>query len=76
LPLLEIPSHAVALRSGVEASRLEAALRRAPIPLIGRVTQDELLLDVLALDEEELEEVANTLVWALRQGPAEDVAGE
>ncbi len=76
LPLLEIPSHAVALRSGVEASRLEAALRRAPLPLIGRVTQDELWLDVLALDEEELEEVANTLVWALRQGPAEDLAGD
>jgi L-seryl-tRNA(Ser) seleniumtransferase len=52
---------------------LEDALRRAPFPVIARVSQDSLLLDVLALDERDLEAVAESVSWAIEQvaGPSE-----
>jgi L-seryl-tRNA(Ser) seleniumtransferase len=46
---------------------LESALRRAPVPVIARVSQDSLHLDVLALDERDLEAVAETVAWAIDQ---------
>ncbi|MFH0917409.1 MAG: L-seryl-tRNA(Sec) selenium transferase [bacterium] len=48
----------------LSASALEAELRRAPTPLVARVSQDSLHLDVLALDEEDIEVVAETVSWA------------
>ncbi|MBU2600788.1 MAG: L-seryl-tRNA(Sec) selenium transferase [Actinobacteria bacterium] len=66
LPLLELASHAVVVRPGpgVVVS-LEAALREASVPVVGRVAQDALLLDVLALESEELPLVAESVAWAL-----------
>lgn len=49
--------------SGVSA--LEAELRRAPVPVIARVSQDSVHLDVLALDHEDIDAVATSVVWAL-----------
>jgi L-seryl-tRNA(Ser) seleniumtransferase len=46
---------------------LESALRRAPLPVIARVSQDSLHLDVLALDERDLEAVAESVSWAVEQ---------
>ena len=46
---------------------LESALRRAPLPVIARVSQDSLHLDVLALDERDLEAVAESVAWAIDQ---------
>jgi hypothetical protein len=46
---------------------LESALRRAPVPVIARVSQDSLHLDVLALDECDLETVADSVAWAIAQ---------
>jgi L-seryl-tRNA(Ser) seleniumtransferase len=46
---------------------LEAALRRAPAPVIARVSHDSLHLDVLALDERDLETVAESVAWAMEQ---------
>ncbi len=46
---------------------LENALRRAPLPVIARVSQDSLHLDVLALDERDLEAVAENVAWAIDQ---------
>ena len=46
---------------------LETALRRAPTPLIARVAQDCLHLDVLALAEDRIEAVAESLAWAMEQ---------
>ena len=43
----------------------ESALRRAPLPVIARVSQDSLHLDVLALDERDLEAVADSVAWAI-----------
>ena len=48
----------------LSAAALEAEMRRAPVPVIARVSQDCLHLDVLALDEAEIEEVAESLAWA------------
>lgn len=79
LPLLELPSHAVVVRPGPGAVvQLEAALREAPLPVVGRVAQDSLYLDVLALEQEELALVAESVVWALERGgclPACDTSG-
>jgi L-seryl-tRNA(Ser) seleniumtransferase len=44
---------------------LESTLRRAPLPVIARVSQDSLHLDVLALDESHLEAVADSVAWAI-----------
>ena len=59
---------------------LESALRAAPLPVIARVSQDSLHLDVLALDERDLEAVAESVAWAIDRvarpagyaGPAAD----
>ena len=48
--------HGVA--GGVTA--LEAELRRAPIPVVARVSQDSIHLDVLALDPDEVDAVADS----------------
>ena len=69
LPLLDIPSHAVTVRpGGGNIPALEAALREAPLPVVGRVGQDTLYLDVLTLEPEELPLVAESVVWALERG--------
>jgi L-seryl-tRNA(Ser) seleniumtransferase len=66
LPLLDIPSAAVTLRPlHRNPSDLAAALRRAPLPVVGRVGHETLYLDCLALDEEELPSVAAAVEWAL-----------
>ena len=66
LPLLELPSHAVVVRPrAASVVQLEAALREAPLPVVARVAQDSLHLDVLALEPEELPLVAESVVWAL-----------
>ena len=48
----------------LSASALEMELRRAPVPVVARVSQDSLHLDVLALDEEDVEAVAESVAWA------------
>ncbi len=66
LPILELPSHAVVVRPRTASVvQLEAALREAPLPVVARVAQDSLHLDVLALEPEELPLVAESVVWAL-----------
>jgi L-seryl-tRNA(Ser) seleniumtransferase len=48
----------------VSAASLEAELRRAPVPVIARVSEDCLYLDVHALDEAEVDEAADSVAWA------------
>ena len=75
LPLLELPSHAVVVRPrAVSVVQLEAALRSAPLPVVARVAQDSLHLDVLALEPEELPLVAESVVWALAHAADSDRA--
>jgi L-seryl-tRNA(Ser) seleniumtransferase len=48
-------------------SALEAALRRAPVPVVARVSQDSLHLDVSALDERDVDAVAESVAWAIER---------
>jgi L-seryl-tRNA(Ser) seleniumtransferase len=90
MPLAELPSHAVRMRipepptgadigvpraTRLSASALEAELRRAPIPVVARVSQDSLHLDVLALDEGDIEAVAESVSWAAERVVAAAGAG-
>ena len=56
LPLETLPSAALALRpldgGGRALAGLAAALRRLPVPVIGRITDDRLLLDLRCLEDE------------------------
>jgi len=69
MPLLELPSHAVRIRlpesSTTSVPSLDTELRRAPLPVVARVAQDSLHLDVIALDGTDLEAVAESVAWAM-----------
>jgi L-seryl-tRNA(Ser) seleniumtransferase len=65
LPLLELPGPAVALKG--DATRLAQALRRADPPLIGRINEDRLLLEVRTLADDEIE-MAGRAVCAVLSG--------
>lgn len=56
LPGFELPGVAVAVRAEGGAQRLAERLRQAPVPVLARIHDDELLLDVRTLlDEDEIE---------------------
>jgi L-seryl-tRNA(Ser) seleniumtransferase len=64
LPTQDIPSIVVAVKSEkMTASRMEAKLRQAPVPIIVRVDDDEILLDLRTVAEDEF----GFIVDALRQ---------
>ena len=79
MPLMELPSHAVRVRfpqppvpggtperaAVPTVAALDAELRRAPLPVVARVAQDSLHLDVMALDERDVEAVAGSVAWAI-----------
>ena len=65
---LESRALSVACLDGVEA--LAARLRRAPQPVIARIAEGRLLLDVLAIADAEIEAVADALADALSPSPA------
>lgn len=51
--------------AGGGVTALEAELRCAPVPVVARVSQDSLQLDVLALDEGDIDAVAESVAWAI-----------
>ena len=75
MPLVELPSHAVRIRfpgtprsdEAVGVAELNTALRLAPLPVVGRIAEDSLRLDVIALDESEVEAVAESVAWAMER---------
>lgn len=69
LPGIEIPSHAVALRSSTTgADELAGRLRAGDPPVIGRIQDDRLLLDLRAIQEEDLDDFLNDLARILSEG--------
>jgi len=62
MPIAALPSFAVALAGAADA--LDARLRAAPVPVIGRIVDGRLLLDVRTVTDAELAELA-----AAVQGP-------
>ena len=68
LPLLDIPSSAAALSFRAEdgAQRCEEHLiRRAAVPVVGRIRQGQLLFDARTLADDELPLVAEAVAEAL-----------
>ncbi len=63
MPLARLPSFACVLNFEEPAVFLEC-LRRAPVPVIGRISDAEVVLDVRCLAEEDLEPVADAVARA------------
>jgi L-seryl-tRNA(Ser) seleniumtransferase len=62
-PTTRIPSAAVALNGDPEA--LDARLRAAPLPVIGRITDGRLLVDFRSIPEQDDERLTAALIHAL-----------
>jgi L-seryl-tRNA(Ser) seleniumtransferase len=69
MPEQNIPSWAVAVRPGaMTIHQLEQSLRRSPVPVIGRVEDDRLLLDMRTVADDELDELIESLWYSLAMG--------
>ncbi len=67
LPLLELPSFGIHLRSSAaSAQTLAAMLRGGEPPVIGRITEDTFLLDLRTIADDEIRGLADALL-ALRE---------
>jgi L-seryl-tRNA(Ser) seleniumtransferase len=64
LPLAELPSWAVAI-AGPPAEALERALRAGDPPIVARIHEGRVLLDVRTIAPDELAEVARAVAAAL-----------
>ena len=61
-PMVRLPGWAVSVRDGMKsADRTERKLRKADIPVIGRINEDRLLLCVRTIADDEIETVAEAL---------------
>ncbi|MCK9274418.1 MAG: L-seryl-tRNA(Sec) selenium transferase [Syntrophales bacterium] len=55
LPLQEFPTAVIAVRAGhLTGSRLEKRLRSLPIPIVTRIYEEEVLIDLRTVDDEEI----------------------
>jgi L-seryl-tRNA(Ser) seleniumtransferase len=73
LPGIEIPSHAVALRcADLAADPLAARLRAGEPPVIGRIQEDRLLLDLRAIQEEDLDGFLTDVARILSEGRGDE----
>lgn len=65
MPEVEIPTACVAVSHGrVPAEELDARLRRGNPPVVGRISQGRILLDMRSVRDGELAELAGALVAA------------
>lgn len=70
LPEQGLPSRAVALKpTSVSLNGLESALRSGPIPVIGRIDNDSLLLDMRTVADKEVAELAAAIVAVCKELP-------
>jgi L-seryl-tRNA(Ser) seleniumtransferase len=58
MPTAELRSRGVALRGAGGPDAMDASLRRAPVPVIGRIEAGALVLDVRTIGDDEIDEVA------------------
>ncbi|NOJ90369.1 L-seryl-tRNA(Sec) selenium transferase, partial [Myxococcus xanthus] len=68
MPLARLPSSACILTLGTPEEFLER-LRGGRSPVIGRIADGEVLLDVRCLEEEELQAVADAVAAAIPGNP-------
>ena len=70
LPLLRLPSRCVGVRvEGLSANGIERRLRTGSPPVIGRIENDQFIMDPRTLQEEELEIIANAFMSMLAETP-------
>ena len=68
LPQQDLSSFAVALHSADRSpDEIAHALRQAPVPVIGRISKDTFMLDVRAVRDADVEQVATSVARALGQ---------
>ena len=66
LPTENIPSAVVAVKSGkMPPSRMEARLRQAPVPIIVRVDENGIMIDLRTVTEKEFGSVVDGLRFTL-----------
>jgi seryl-tRNA(Sec) selenium transferase len=66
LPLEEFPSAALVLRvKGLTAAQLAARLRQGDPPIIGYIHKNDVYLDMKAVMDEELDELASVVMKAM-----------
>lgn len=65
LPLHQLETRVVSIDSGRQTEKLAAELRKQRPPLIARIQEDRLLLDVRTLAETEIQEAARTVAAAV-----------
>jgi len=66
VPGLELDSYAVAPISAETAEGIEKKLRALPIPIIGRIENDSLILDVRTIFEDDFEYIVDAVTKATR----------
>ena len=65
LPQLQLPTRLIALKSdNLSAGEIEAALRSAPTPIIGRISKGVFLLDVRTIADDDLPLLASAIKLA------------
>lgn len=61
------PSAAIALSSPAGPELLLSALRRAPLAVVARIKDDEVLVDLAAIAAEDAQALADSLAWGLER---------
>lgn len=68
LPLAELPGFGIALKpSSLSLNRLSEKLRQGATPVVGRIQDDALIIDLRTLDDDEESPLIDALVSAFRQ---------
>jgi L-seryl-tRNA(Ser) seleniumtransferase len=69
MPEHGLPSWAVAFKpEKISSAAMEKGLRTLPIPIIGRIEDDSLLLDMRTISDDEIPELAASLITFLERG--------
>jgi L-seryl-tRNA(Ser) seleniumtransferase len=69
VPGFELPSWVVAVQASAGAERIAERLRGAPVPVLARVRDDRVLIDVRTLLDDDDVAVESALMEALRPEP-------
>lgn len=68
LPQQDLPSFAVSLKSSaLSPDGIAAALRHAPVPVIGRISRDTFMLDMRAVQAQEVTQIEQSVTASLAQ---------